>query len=90
MDFEPEKVQAFLALFKTTRDKIASFEGCHSLELLNSVDEKNIFFTYSLWESEAHLKAYRNSELFKQTWAKTKALFRNKAEAWSVNRMSNF
>lgn len=84
MDFEPGKVQTFLALFSATRDKISSFKGCNSVELLNSVQEKNIYFTYSLWESEERLEAYRQSELFKETWAKTKVLFRNKAEAWSV------
>ena len=84
MDFEPEKVETFLALFSATRDKIASFQGCKSVDLLNSINEKNVFFTYSLWESENHLESYRNSDLFKQTWAKTKVLFRNKAEAWSV------
>jgi autoinducer 2-degrading protein len=84
MDFEPEKVETFLALFSATRTKIESFEGCKSVDLLNSMEEKNVFFTYSLWDSETHLEAYRHSELFKQTWAKTKILFRNKAEAWSV------
>ena len=87
MEFEPEKVKAFTALFSATRDKIASFEGCKNLELLNSIDDESIFFTYSFWESEKHLEAYRNSELFKQTWAKTKVLFRNKAEAWSLNKL---
>lgn len=87
MDFAPDKVDTFLALFSATQDKIASFDGCKSLELLNSAEDKSVFFTYSLWESEKHLEAYRNSELFKQTWAKTKVLFRNKAEAWSVNKV---
>ena len=84
MDFIPEKVNDFLDIFASSRDKIAAFNGCKSVDLLNSVEDKSVFFTYSFWESEAHLEAYRNSELFKQTWAKTKILFRNKAEAWSV------
>jgi autoinducer 2-degrading protein len=89
MEFEPEKVEAFTALFSATRNKITSFDGCKNLELLNSIEEKNIFFTYSFWESEKHLEAYRHSDLFKQTWAKTKILFRNKAEAWSVMKINN-
>ncbi len=84
MDFEPGKVQDFLVLFSATKAKIASFKGCSHLELLNSTQEKNVFFTYSTWDSEDSLENYRNSELFKDTWAKTKILFRNKAEAWSV------
>ena len=86
MDFEPENVQTFLNVFAASRSKILAMEGCKGLELLNSIDEKNIFFTHSLWESEENLEIYRRSQLFKETWAKTKPLFRNKAEAWSVTK----
>lgn len=84
MEFDPAKVGAFLELFKATRHKIASFEGCTSLQLMNDVQTPNVFFTYSTWESEKHLENYRNSELFKETWTKTKALFNNKPMAWSL------
>ena len=84
MEFQQTKVSTFLDLFHATRDKIANFDGCTGLELLNSVDAENIFFTYSTWKSKHHLENYRNSELFKQTWSKTKELFCDKPEAWSL------
>ena len=87
MEFEPEKVNAFLDLFTATRQKIASFEGCKGVQLMNDIQSKNVFFTYSTWMSESDLEKYRNSELFKQTWTKTKAMFSNKAEAWSLKNV---
>jgi heme oxygenase (mycobilin-producing) len=84
MEFEPEKVNTFLDLFNATRNKIAHFDGCSQVDLLPCVDKPNLFFTYSIWESEEHLEKYRNSELFKQTWAQTKVLFCSKPEAWSL------
>lgn len=84
MEFEQTKVNTFLELFHSTQDKIANFDGCMRLDLLNSMDATNVFFTYSIWKSEEHLENYRQSELFKQTWAKTKVLFNNKPEAWSL------
>lgn len=87
MEFEAEKVNDFLKLFTATRSKIASFEGCKSLQLLNDVQLPNVFFTHSTWESEKHLENYRNSELFKQTWTKTKAMFRGKPQAWSLTNV---
>ncbi|NNM94802.1 MAG: antibiotic biosynthesis monooxygenase [Bacteroidia bacterium] len=84
MEFEPEKVNIFLEVFAASRTKILGMEGCMGLELLNGIDQKNIFFTHSKWESAECLEKYRKSQLFKDTWAKTKPLFRNKAEAWSV------
>jgi autoinducer 2-degrading protein len=87
MEFQQAKVNTFLDLFNSTRDKIANFDGCNGVELLNSVDAGNVFFTYSTWVSEQHLENYRNSDLFKQTWTKTKEMFSNKPEAWSLKQL---
>ncbi len=46
-----------------------------------------MFFTFSVWTSAEHLDAYRNSELFRTTWARTKALFAEKPQAWSLNQL---
>ena len=89
MEFQQSKVNTFLELFNLVRDKIANFDGCLGVELLNDVSAPHIYFTYSTWKSEQHLENYRNSELFKNTWSKTKVLFGAKPEAWSLNPISN-
>jgi quinol monooxygenase YgiN len=86
MEFEQTEVNTFLDLFNSTRDKITNFDGCLGVDLLQTIHTPNIMFTYSTWKSEQHLENYRNSELFKQTWAKTKILFCNRPEAWSLNK----
>jgi heme oxygenase (mycobilin-producing) len=85
MTFEPSRVKDFLEIFDASKELIRSFEGCSHLKLLNDINTPGIFFTYSVWESEAHLDAYRNSGLFRSTWSRTKVLFAAKPEAWSVN-----
>ena len=84
MTFREEKIEEFLVLFEEIHDLIRHFDGCRHLELWRSKDPANVFFTYSLWESEAALEAYRRSHLFRNTWSRTKALFAGRAEAWSV------
>lgn len=84
MTFDPSKVSDFLEVFDASKERIRSFEGCTHLKLLNDVSNANIFFTYSHWQSEKHLNAYRDSELFKTTWTQTKKLFVARPEAWSV------
>ncbi len=85
MTFQPERVKDFLALFEEVKNKIASFEGNHHLELWKEHEKGNILFTYSIWEDEDALNHYRFSELFKSTWSRTKVLFAEKAEAWSLD-----
>ena len=86
MTFEEDSVCDFLALFEERKQLIRHFEGCEHLELWQDAHAPNIFFTYSKWTSEQHLNHYRFSELFKDTWAKTKALFAAKPNAWSVTQ----
>jgi heme-degrading monooxygenase HmoA len=62
--------------------------GCQHLELLRDVASPNVFFTLSFWENEVDLNAYRHSELFKTTWAKTKVLFSDKPQTWTTEAVS--
>lgn len=84
MGFDPEKIDEFLANFEANKENIRKFEGCRHLELLRDKDNTNRFFTYSHWKDETALDKYRNSELFKGIWVKTKAMFNEKPEAWSL------
>ncbi len=84
LTFEPQYIEQFQEIFGQSKQKIKAFEGCHHVELLQGVKETNIFFTFSIWDSDEALNNYRYSELFQQTWARTKKLFSDKPEAWSV------
>jgi quinol monooxygenase YgiN len=85
MTFRPDAVQAFVDdVFGPGKERIRAFPGCRHMELVQSVEQPNVLFTLSYWDGEDALAAYRRSEFFQDTWAKTKALFAEKPEAWSV------
>ncbi|RAJ16388.1 putative quinol monooxygenase [Olleya aquimaris] len=88
LSFEDAHIDTFLANFETVKDKIRSFEGNQLLELYRDKHNSNVFFTYSYWNNESDLENYRNSNLFKSIWAKTKPLFNAKPEAWSVDKLA--
>jgi heme-degrading monooxygenase HmoA len=87
MTFRPEEIDNFLDIFNSSKHLIKASEGCFHLELLRDKHSPNVMMTYSYWQSEAHLNAYRDSELFKNTWAATKVLFAEKPLAFSSERM---
>ena len=89
MTFDSTKVDIFLENFNKNKEKIRNFEGCNLLELYQDKTNSEIFFTYSYWNQESDLENYRNSELFKAVWAKTKVLFSDKPEAWSVDKFES-
>ncbi len=89
MSFNETNIETFLKNFDANKDKIRGFKGCNFLELYRDKHNTNIFFTYSYWDSEADLEAYRQSDLFKNVWSKTKPLFNAFPEAWSVDKLES-
>lgn len=85
MFFELEKTQLFLEIFNESKEKIRSFDGCKDLKLVQNKENPNHFSTISIWLSVEHLENYRQSELFKTTWEKTKKLFNAKPRAVSYD-----
>jgi heme-degrading monooxygenase HmoA len=84
MIFRENDTDKFLEIFKHAKPLIENFEGCRGVTLLQDINQKQVFFTYSRWEGPQYLEAYRNSDLFAETWVQTKSLFAGKPEAWSV------
>lgn len=88
MTFQADKVSEFEEIFNGSKHKIRAMQGCQHLELMRDINQPNIYMTHSHWESETDLNNYRDSELFKTTWAKTKVLFAEKPLAFSVESIS--
>lgn len=84
MEFQADKIDLFKALFDNTREKIAASAGCRELHLLNDIHQPHVFMTYSIWDSESDLHAYRDSPLFNSTWEIVKNWFSAKPQAWSL------
>ncbi len=75
MTFRPDALPDFLAMFEAVAPRIRGFEGCRHLELWEDARYPNILTTYSLWDGPDALDAYRHSDLFRSTWAKTRPWF---------------
>jgi heme oxygenase (mycobilin-producing) len=88
LTFQADKTDEFIAIFEASKDKIRAMSGCLHVELLRDSAASNVFFTLSLWDSEASLNAYRESDFFRITWSKTKALFSDKPAAWTTTVVS--
>jgi len=88
MQFRSAEIAAFREIFEETKDQIRAFPGCEHLELWQDANQSNRIFTFSYWRTEDELDRYRHSSLFKTTWARTKVLFAEKPEAWSVEVIS--
>lgn len=84
MTFQEDTIAGFLKLFEERKEHIKANPGCLHLEMLQEKGNGLVCFTYSIWEDENALEAYRQSPFFKDTWTATKKLFAQRAEAWTT------
>ena len=84
LTFQPQYVGTFLERFVHLEPKILSSPGCQHLKVWQSISSPNVIFTYSIWDDEDHLNAYRQSAFFRKTWSQTKEWFSEAPEAWSL------
>ncbi len=89
MTFQEETIGAFLTVFAQYEEKIRNVEGCINMEAFRALNDRQLFFTYSLWKSEVYLENYRQSVLFKTIWMQTKPLFATPAEAYTMQKIQN-
>ncbi len=87
LTIHPDKIDEFKSIYEAHMQRIKNFEGCEKLELLQEKGRySNVVMTYSFWETEDHLAAYRDSDLFLTVWKTVKPLFCGKPQAWSMER----
>lgn len=87
MTFKKDCIERFKEVFNASKDLILAMEGCNHVELLQDINNPSIFFTFSIWDDPKYLETYRQSALFEGVWAKTKILFAEKPEAWSLTQL---
>lgn len=87
LTFKPEHREDFLQYIVKFREEISLSPGCHGVEILNAILDKNVFFTYSKWEDDESLNQYRESPLFQMVWTQVKQWFSERPEAWSLEEI---
>ena len=76
MSFQTDRISDFMEVFEDSKEKIRNFPGCLALNLIVDFEDSSIIYTSSIWRAMEDLENYRNSELFIQTWRKTKIHFK--------------
>ena len=85
LTIDPAKAEAFEGLFTEKMMQIRHFPGCRHLALWKNHLPSGVFMTYSIWDNQDALDAYRHSAMFSDIWGTIKPWFTAKPEAWSLD-----
>ncbi len=87
LTMKEEEATTFKTYFATVCKDIRAQKGCNLLQAWQDIHQPNIFFTYSIWDSEQDLDTYRYSTFFAGFWKTVKPWFGAKAEVWSFDKI---
>ncbi len=87
LEINLEEMESAELLLIEVAPKVRGMAGCSYLEIIQDVHKLSRVTTYSHWDSEEDLNAYRDSEVFLTFWNSIKPMFQSKARAWSSERL---
>ena len=88
LSFQPDKCADFETKFQEIKQLIENQNGCEEVKLFRSKKDGNVYFTWSFWESEEALNAYRETPFFDSVWSEVKQWFNARPEAWSTEEIT--
>ena len=83
LSIQKDKLSIAKNILADVAPKVRNSPGCRHLRILMDLHNPSRITTYSHWNSEADLNAYRTSDVFKNFWTEIKPLFAVPAKAWS-------
>ena|SRR5690554_3349467 len=83
LSIQKEKFSLAKKYLAEVAPKVRNSKGCTHLRIVIDLHEAGHVTTYSHWNSEDDLNAYRKSEVFINFWSQIKPLFDRPARAWS-------
>ena len=83
LSIQKDKFSFAKKLLADVAPKVRSSPGCSHLRILLDVHNSQRITTYSHWNTEADLNAYRKSDIFINFWTDVKPLFAASARAWT-------
>ena len=84
----PSRFHEFVSVYTEAQKTIRTFKGCIQLNVYTDVQQPNVVFTVSQWNTESDLNHYRFSPFFKSIWTTVKPMFSANAEAWSLSELN--
>jgi len=84
---EPVNADDFKQFIASIKDDFSTIKGCKNMEILNDKEDKDVYFMYTIWDTEFKLNQYRKSEINKTLWSKLQEWSKKEPQAWTVENI---
>jgi quinol monooxygenase YgiN len=87
MVVDQNKIDVFNHFMSNVKMEKIKLEGCVHYDHFGDKQYQNVFYSYTIWESERYLNKYRKSELFREVSSTLRSLCLTEPTAWTVENV---
>ncbi len=89
MELNETKIELFEHFMDNLKEEKLKQDGCLHHDIFCDKDNSMMFFSYTIWATEKHLKKYKKTELFKEVTRTIRTLCVKEPIAWTVENVFN-
>ena len=89
MELIENKIELFEHFRENLKEEKLKQEGCLHHDFFCDKDNCLIFFSYTIWATEKHLRKYKKTELFKEVARTLRTFCLKEPVAWTVENVFN-
>ncbi len=89
MKVDTNKVELFERFMNNLREEKLNLDGCLHFDYFHEKGNLNIYYSYTIWESDKHFRVYKKSDLFKEVTSTLNALCQIEPMAWTIENVFN-
>jgi quinol monooxygenase YgiN len=89
MEVDPDKIEPFKRFMGILSEEKQKMEGCVHHDFFSDKQYVNVYYSYTIWESQTYLKKYKKNPLFKEVTKTLTSLCLAEPHAWTVENVFN-
>jgi (4S)-4-hydroxy-5-phosphonooxypentane-2,3-dione isomerase len=89
MELNETKIELFQLFMNNLKEEKLKQEGCLHYDYFCEKENEMIFYSYTIWMLEKHLKKFKKTELFREVTRTLRTLCVKEPIAWTVENVFN-
>lgn len=89
MEVDDTRIDFFENFMNNLSEEKLTLEGCLHHDFFCEKDNRNMYYSYTIWQSEKFLNKYKKTDLFKEVTRTLRHICIKEPIAWTVENVFN-
>ncbi len=90
MTLKEAHVDSFKKRIPIISIEVRRVSGCMHNDIFRDKNKDNVFYSYTIWNSEEDIEKYLNSQYYKEIWNDLWDYFKIEPQAWKIDNIFDY